>query len=63
MAEGRSLDHIVAAYGIGLEIAVADLVACRGSLSRNDIPCVAAGRRLLVHPDAAAGTILEFVQA
>ena len=50
MAEGRSLDHFVSAYGIGLEIAVADLDACRGILSRNGVT-------------AAAGTILEFVQA
>jgi hypothetical protein len=53
----------LAAYGIGLEIAVADLAACRGILSRNGVPCLAAGRRVVVHPDAAAGTILEFVQA
>lgn len=53
----------LAAYGIGLEIAVADLAACRGILSRNDVACIAAGRRVIVHPDEAAGTILEFVQA
>lgn len=52
----------LAAYGIGLEIAVADLAACRGILLRNGIPCIAAGRRVIAHPDAAAGTILEFVQ-
>jgi len=51
------------AYGIGLEMAVADLSACRGILARNGIPCLTAGRRMVVHPDAAAGTILEFVQA
>ena len=52
----------LSAYGIGLEIAVADLAACRGILLRNGVPCIAAGRRMVVHPDAAAGTILEFVQ-
>jgi hypothetical protein len=53
----------LSAYGIGLEIAVTDLDACRGILSRNGVPCLAAGHRVVVHPDAAAGTILEFVQA
>ena len=52
----------LSAYGIGLEIAVADLAACCGILLRNGVPCIAAGRRMVVHPDAAAGTILEFVQ-
>jgi len=50
------------AYGIGLQIAVADLDSCRRLLARNDVPSAEVGRGLLVPPEAAAGTVIEFVQ-
>lgn len=48
-------------YDIGLEIAVADLGACRRLLAGNGIPSVETAHGLLVPPEAAAGTVIEFV--
>jgi hypothetical protein len=50
------------AYGIGLKIAVAKLDSCRRLLARNNVTSVEVGRGLLVPPEAAAGTVIEFVQ-
>lgn len=51
----------LSAYGIGLRIAVADLAACRDLLRRNGVPSVETRDGLLVPPEAAAGTVIEFV--
>jgi hypothetical protein len=50
------------AYGIGLRIAVAELGSCRRLLARNNVPSVEVSQGLLVPPEAAAGTVIEFVQ-
>jgi hypothetical protein len=50
------------AYGIGLEIAVTDLDSCRDLLARNGVPSAEGSRGLIVAPEAAAGTVIAFVQ-
>ena len=52
----------LSAYGIGLKIAVAELDSCRRLLARNKVPSIEISRGLLVPPEAAAGTAIEFVQ-
>jgi hypothetical protein len=51
----------LSAYGIGLTIAAADLAACRALLARNGVASVETESGLLVPPEAAAGTVIEFV--
>ena len=52
----------LSAYGIGLKIVVAELDSCRRLLARNKVPSIEISRGLLVPPEAAAGTAIEFVQ-
>ena len=50
------------AYGIGLQVAVAELDSCRRLLARNKGESIEVSSGLLVPPEAAAGTVIEFVQ-
>ena len=50
------------AYGIGLQVAVAEVDSCRRLLARNKVESIEVSSGLLVPPEAAAGTVIEFVQ-